>query len=63
MHLLLMFIVSILVLMDVGLRYNPDQTYQVPLVPVSILVLMDVGLRYMYLETHGLGKVEFQSLF
>ena len=54
--------VSILVLVDVGLRY-----YHIVLLlqflDVSILVLVDVGLRYFHEWLMGFPDNTFQSLF
>ena len=55
--------VSILVLVDVGLRQDYFQSREDNTNEVSILVLVDVGLRPYLYSSACLGDSGFQSLF
>ena len=54
--------VSILVLVDVGLRLD-SITLSISSSIVSILVLVDVGLRQGLFPVQGKDRIKFQSLF
>ena len=55
--------VSILVLVDVGLRLFTQIHQNAYRLVVSILVLVDVGLRHLANGVAGLDVYRFQSLF